>query len=968
MPIWIPGSGGGTGSSTLLEIPIAGGSSVPSPLIANETPISLNPVIYYQDAGSSWHAASGVDTTSTDAHRTTGTVAWFQKYYFRDTGASTQGGKNALVSINHLINGATEYDIQDRGLWISSTNISASIASFSITTNVVSVVVSGVLSGGGTGTTFRPGMRVRCSGLAVGTYLNAVDLFISTVTNNGGGNYTITAPFTHADVTSTGDTGKLDQAFYSMTCSQMEMDIVGTPTATGSPDGEMSCLSLQVSSGLVSNVGRPQTYGANVIRAQYYREASSTGDFTSGEPTANIRSIFTDLSANSSPVGTIHRNIFVKASNAGNTNLAYYAVHVQAVSGGRFGGGNIGLLVDDFGSNAADYAIQTLGTGQCSFNGNVIVGGTLSVSTWPTTTAKTFLGGPTSGGAAPATFRILANTDIPAFTGDAGAGGTTGGVPAPAAGDAAAGKFLKADGTWAVIGAAGSVNWNSINSATGNMSVNNAAFTTSFNQTSAVNWLWANTTAATASTVASSPILQLQGTIFTAGASAADTWSIQNVETAVSFAISNIIETAGNVVTLTTAANTFGAGQTVTLTGLTTGTWLNGQTVVITSTSATTIVFTDPTAHGLQATHAETGTVTLVAVSKLSFTHSGAPGAMLVLPTGSGGSGGYTGINGTAMGWGGIGTVDGDCFGYIGGGTWAFQHVNSNSSSLQFYGASTLVGLIQWSNNTSPTGLQILGQTANQPVMIAGNFTTGTTTAVVYIGSRNNMAGISGVQNILNIGSASNAGTVTFNPASGTAAFQVAKISATVNQTGTASGSYTGLLVSMIETALLGTTNRLLDLQAGTLGTTTQFAVSNTGKVTVYNGVATAGLGQPAEFAQTVSTAQVANLNAGAALTLLTAPATGLYRVVIYSIITQAATTSSTLPSNTIGWTDPTSSVAQTFAASATSTANNTTTHVQNEITVYAKTGTAITLTQAGYTSVGATAMQFTIAATVEAL
>lgn len=39
---------------------------------------------------------------------------------------------------------------------------------------------------------------------------------------------------------------------------------------------------------------------------------------------------------------------------------------------------------------------------------------------------------------------------IPAVIGDSGAGGTKGLVPAPAAGDAAANKFLKADGTFAV--------------------------------------------------------------------------------------------------------------------------------------------------------------------------------------------------------------------------------------------------------------------------------------------------------------------------------------------------------------------------------------------------------------------------------------------------------------------------------------------------------------------------------------
>lgn len=39
---------------------------------------------------------------------------------------------------------------------------------------------------------------------------------------------------------------------------------------------------------------------------------------------------------------------------------------------------------------------------------------------------------------------------IAPFIGDTGFGGYIGAVPAPAAGDAAAGKFLKADGTWAV--------------------------------------------------------------------------------------------------------------------------------------------------------------------------------------------------------------------------------------------------------------------------------------------------------------------------------------------------------------------------------------------------------------------------------------------------------------------------------------------------------------------------------------
>ncbi|MGO9172012.1 MAG: beta strand repeat-containing protein, partial [Rhodomicrobium sp.] len=42
-----------------------------------------------------------------------------------------------------------------------------------------------------------------------------------------------------------------------------------------------------------------------------------------------------------------------------------------------------------------------------------------------------------------------------AFTGDTGSGGTVGFVPAPAAGTAAAGKYLKADGTWSVPAGSG---------------------------------------------------------------------------------------------------------------------------------------------------------------------------------------------------------------------------------------------------------------------------------------------------------------------------------------------------------------------------------------------------------------------------------------------------------------------------------------------------------------------------------
>lgn len=53
-------------------------------------------------------------------------------------------------------------------------------------------------------------------------------------------------------------------------------------------------------------------------------------------------------------------------------------------------------------------------------------------------------------------------TELNAFVGDSGAGGTKGSVPAPSAGDAAAGKFLKADGTFAVPASGSSFTWNNV--------------------------------------------------------------------------------------------------------------------------------------------------------------------------------------------------------------------------------------------------------------------------------------------------------------------------------------------------------------------------------------------------------------------------------------------------------------------------------------------------------------------------
>jgi len=119
--------------------------------------------------------------------------------------------------------------------------------------------------------------------------------------------------------------------------------------------------------------------------------------------------------------------------------------------------------------------------------------GTLTLPSPSNQTANTVFAGPTSGGAASPTFRALVAGDIPNTT------------ITPL--------------------------WNNLQNATGALTLANAGNATTFNQTSAVNWTWANTTAATSSVSQSSPIFNINGTYWTGAASATDSWTIQDAVT-----------------------------------------------------------------------------------------------------------------------------------------------------------------------------------------------------------------------------------------------------------------------------------------------------------------------------------------------------------------------------------------------------------------------------------------------------
>ena len=103
---------------------------------------------------------------------------------------------------------------------------------------------------------------------------------------------------------------------------------------------------------------------------------------------------------------------------------------------------------------------------------------------------------------------------------------------------------------------------------------------------------------------------------------------------------------------------------------------------------------------------------------------------------------------------------------------------------------------------------------------------------------------------------------------------------------------------------------------------------------------------------------QAANI---AATTLLAVTATGLYRVSAYIIRTQVATTSSTLPSVVITWTDADNSAGQTFTLTPTNATNTLVTPQQASMVVDALTATNIRYATTGYASVGGTPMQYAL-------
>jgi hypothetical protein len=452
-----------------------------------------------------------------------------------------------------------------------------------------------------------------------------------------------------------------------------------------------------------------------------------------------------------------------------------------------------------------------------------------------------------------------------------------------------------------------SSSWSSLTAAGANLTLANGAFNSTFNHTAAVDWVWANTTPATAGgTVSSSPRLRLGGHLFSGGADVAAFWSLQHVPaTSNSKSVTNISETAGNVVTLTVgASHGYLLGDRITIPSLTVGSWLNGQNSVVSAVAATTISFNDPTLHGTQASTATVGTVTQIPNSELQVTAAaGAAEERVIFPCpylngNSNGSGCFSFAGAAAKtGFG----LDNATF----GGMAIYTVSSSNAAVLGFYtpsqsganaGFAAQRGIISLGDNSAGNqGLLLAANNAsNFCAGVIGGLSTSVSNPAVILGNNGNFTALSGAQIGVGIGYQKNLTSgLVFAPTSGTATFKACAVNYSINQTGGANGAVTGLMVNATETAVGGTHN-LLDLQAGAAGTTSKFAINNSGRVVTCNGEATAGVGTT--YARG-ATSQKAEVGADAnVLTVAPAAAVGTYRITI--VISVSAATSATL-----GWT-----------------------------------------------------------------
>lgn len=148
------------------------------------------------------------------------------------------------------------------------------------------------------------------------------------------------------------------------------------------------------------------------------------------------------------------------------------------------------------------------------------------------------------------------------------------------------------------------------------------------------------------------------------------------------------------------------------------------------------------------------------------------------------------------------------------------------------------------------------------------------------------------------------------------------------------------------------------------------------GKFAKYNGLVVGGNGVPSILYQSLSTGLTANFNGGSAVTLYTPITPAQFRITWSEACTHAATSSSTLPALTFGWTDA-AGVSRTlnvvvnsspYLFGGTVTTNTTAIMSQGCVVIYTNGSTPITATSSGFASSGSVSLQYDLSLSLEAL
>jgi hypothetical protein len=249
---------------------------------------------------------------------------------------------------------------------------------------------------------------------------------------------------------------------YGIEGLQIEMDINGTPTFTGSPDAEAQSLSLQMADTHQGNLASPTAFGVGLIRGSFFRED------TAGCWTSPIAVIGIEYQNQSTVAGNGQAVAIFKAKAQDLTGTAknipiyyFWASPKPAVTTYRFAS-NYGFICDNFGANAADYnfysqGVNAAGTaaGFNAFQGPTVLGALAHAAAGyqlEVTGGKVKV--TATGGASYIDF--IGSTSGSAGIGVAAAAGTPNAILLPTA-TGAGGSFLKTDGgtpqqtSWAAI-------------------------------------------------------------------------------------------------------------------------------------------------------------------------------------------------------------------------------------------------------------------------------------------------------------------------------------------------------------------------------------------------------------------------------------------------------------------------------------------------------------------------------------